>query len=110
MEGVWHPIIDEDKCTNCDFCYEFCPKGVYIKDNEKVVVENPSSCVDGCHGCEWQCQSGAIRFPEPITKEYVTKVIRWSKKKNKKVSSEFLDYALKNHIIEECEINREIKA
>lgn len=105
LEGIWHPLIDMNKCTNCDFCYEFCPKGVFVKNDGNVIVKNHSQCVDGCHGCEWKCPSGAISFPKPITREYVVKVIRRSQEKGRNFPTDFVKYALDNNIINHKDID-----
>jgi NAD-dependent dihydropyrimidine dehydrogenase PreA subunit len=61
-EIKWFPRIDQDLCTQCGVCVEFCHKGVFAaKDRTEVV--RPHSCVVGCKGCESQCPSGAISFP-----------------------------------------------
>ncbi len=109
LEGIWHPLIDNEKCTNCGFCYNYCPKGVFEKNNQNIIVKNPADCVDGCHGCEWKCPGNAISFPKPITKEYVIKVIRWSKAKGRNVSKDFIKYALKNQIIQQDEVSKEMR-
>ncbi|KAB3539048.1 ferredoxin family protein [Alkaliphilus pronyensis] len=107
LKGIWHPVIDMSKCRNCGFCYEFCPKGVFVKSNAGVEVKNHSECVDGCHGCEWKCPSNAISFPEPITREYVVKVVRWSKDKGRAYPDAFVNYAIKNNIITEEDLKDE---
>ena len=64
----WYPTIDEDKCTGCGACVEFCSHGTYEFDeaNGKAKVAHPFNCVVGCTGCEPQCPVGAISFP-PLT-------------------------------------------
>ncbi|MBP1627373.1 MAG: 4Fe-4S ferredoxin iron-sulfur binding domain protein [Holophagaceae bacterium] len=90
---LWQPTIDETRCTACRICHDFCPKGVYgFTPGGKVVVKNGEQCVDGCHGCEWQCPSWAITFPEPITADYIAKAVDYYGKKGKPVPSTFTTY------------------
>ncbi len=77
IEGVWHPLIDKEKCLECDICYQFCPRGVYEKRDDIIKVQHPDRCVDRCHGCEWRCPEGAISFPEPFSLEYAKRTINY---------------------------------
>ena len=60
----WYPTIDEELCTNCGMCRDFCTHGVYANGEVRIVVASPNNCVVGCSGCVSQCTLGAIRFPE----------------------------------------------
>ena len=64
MSKGWYPVIDYDKCVGCMTCNDMCKHGVYKPDPEtgmpKVVYG--TGCVHGCHGCERQCPTGAIRY------------------------------------------------
>jgi NAD-dependent dihydropyrimidine dehydrogenase PreA subunit len=60
----WYPTIDEQLCTNCGVCVDFCTHGVYAVEDIRTVVTAPYSCIVGCSGCESQCAAGAIKFPE----------------------------------------------
>jgi NAD-dependent dihydropyrimidine dehydrogenase PreA subunit len=61
----WYPTIDYQKCQSCQVCLEFCPKGVFTRDDEgRVVVAHPYECVMLCSGCEIKCPQGAISFPD----------------------------------------------
>jgi NAD-dependent dihydropyrimidine dehydrogenase PreA subunit len=63
MSFGWYPIIDKEVCIVCSVCYDFCTHGVYEWDEEEgPIVVQPEGCVHGCHGCENQCPSGAIRY------------------------------------------------
>lgn len=68
-ELAWNPTIDEEKCINCNICYNFCPKSVYEKGENTPVVANPTKCVYLCTGCVKHCPEGAISFPDK--EEYV---------------------------------------
>jgi Fe-S-cluster-containing dehydrogenase component len=62
----------------------FCLKGVYaLNERGEVFVKDGFKCVNGCHGCEWQCPCMAITFPEPITEQYMIKVLTHYKEKGK---------------------------
>lgn len=64
-DSAWYPVIDEDRCTNCGQCFEFCLFGVYEKDSEeKVRVANPFSCKNNCPACARICPAAAIIFPK----------------------------------------------
>jgi NAD-dependent dihydropyrimidine dehydrogenase PreA subunit len=60
----WYPTIDEELCTNCGICVDFCTHGVYAVEDIRTVVVTPYNCVVGCSGRESQCTLGAIHFPE----------------------------------------------
>lgn len=69
MKGVerekipWFPSVDEEKCTGCGKCFEFCPHNVY-ELHEKSRVKNPYNCVVGCSTCKGLCPQEAISFPD----------------------------------------------
>ncbi len=61
----WYPVIDYDRCTNCQKCQNFCLFGVYETDDEgKVIVRNPANCKDLCPACARACPEHAIIFPK----------------------------------------------
>ena len=60
----WYPAINEELCTDCGVCVEFCPHGVYRVDNGRTIVTAPHNCVVGCSNCESLCEPRAIRFPD----------------------------------------------
>ena len=63
--GAWFPVIDPDRCTNCDQCRNFCLFDVYGKtDGGDIRVENPSACKPGCPACARICPAAAIIFPK----------------------------------------------
>jgi 2-oxoglutarate ferredoxin oxidoreductase subunit delta len=55
-----HPVVDYKKCKSNFVCLEVCPMGVFAKENNKIVVKNPSACI-GCRACEIQCPEKAIK-------------------------------------------------
>jgi NAD-dependent dihydropyrimidine dehydrogenase PreA subunit len=68
---AWFPVIDQERCSQCGQCFEFCLFGVYEKgESGDVVVANPLSCKNNCPACARICPEAAILFPkageEPI--------------------------------------------
>ena len=63
---VWHPTIDESKCTNCGLCLLSCGSGVFgfSASKNKYSVKNPGSCAVGCTTCGKVCPENAITFPD----------------------------------------------
>ncbi|NPV27559.1 MAG: ferredoxin family protein [Firmicutes bacterium] len=62
MAKDWYPIIDEEKCSGCLICANFCPHDVYEIVDERPLVVRPDNCISRCHGCENQCPELAIRY------------------------------------------------
>ncbi|MFW6389991.1 MAG: 4Fe-4S dicluster domain-containing protein [Halanaerobiales bacterium] len=64
-EIPWYPEVDEEKCTGCKTCVEFCSHDTYKwnEKKEKPVVVNPYNCIVGCSSCRNQCPVEAIEFP-----------------------------------------------
>lgn len=61
----WFPVIDYERCENCQQCLGFCLFGVYgLSADGKVQVQNPASCKTGCPACARVCPSAAIIFPK----------------------------------------------
>ena len=60
MEG-WRnekPIVDLDKCINCNLCYLVCPEGVIYLDNNKVQIDY--RFCKGCGICSEECTKKCI--------------------------------------------------
>jgi 2-oxoglutarate ferredoxin oxidoreductase subunit delta len=77
LRGTVH--ILEERCKGCDFCVEFCPRGVLansqrfnMKGYHPPDIVEPDACT-GCHLCEIICPEFAIgveeRREEPIDGE-----------------------------------------
>jgi len=61
----WFPVIDYDRCENCQQCLGFCLFGVYaVGPDGRVRVSNPARCKTGCPACARVCPSVAIIFPK----------------------------------------------
>ena len=56
------PEINQDNCTGCGDCVDFCPTGAVAIVNDKAVIVKPEAC-DYCTECENICPNGAIRCP-----------------------------------------------
>ncbi len=52
------PVLDENKCVGCYYCYLCCPEGVIYK-KEKVVAIDYAFC-KGCGICARICSKKAI--------------------------------------------------
>ena len=76
----WHPIIDEEKCTNCGLCLLTCGAGVfgYEKPINRFFVLNPGNCTLGCTTCGKVCPEAAISFPES-SKVFIRNIIKQGK-------------------------------
>lgn len=63
-EIPWYPTIDEDLCTNCGACLDFCSNEVFEQGDMTTIVTNPYNCVVGCSACAKECPVAAISFPK----------------------------------------------
>jgi len=59
-------LIIEERCKGCEFCVEFCPRGVLqmsrrfnVKGYHPPEITDESQCVN-CHFCEVLCPEFAI--------------------------------------------------
>ncbi|MDD3893523.1 MAG: ferredoxin family protein [Syntrophomonadaceae bacterium] len=64
MSFSWYPLVDNQRCSGCSVCYDFCPHDVYEWDvsKEKPLVVKPENCIHNCHGCEDKCPAQAIKY------------------------------------------------
>lgn len=61
----WFPVIDYDRCTQCNQCMGFCLFDVYGRSpGGKVQVEKPANCKTDCPACARVCPEMAILFPK----------------------------------------------
>lgn len=65
-EIPWYPTLNEDLCSGCQSCVDFCASGVFRFDETlgRAVVAQPYNCVVYCTGCVNTCPSEAISFPK----------------------------------------------
>ena len=60
--GGWateQPVRDDVKCTQCLFCYFFCPDAAVIAQGQKVAAFDYEHC-KGCGICAKECPADAI--------------------------------------------------
>lgn len=89
----WHPIIDEDRCVGCGFCFTTCGRDVfdYDKERKKAIVARPLQCMVGCTSCEIWCIFDAISFPDKkVVRDFIKekKIIPQVRKELEKKLSE----------------------
>ncbi len=61
----WFPVIDSERCSQCQQCLGFCLFGVYaLAADGKVVVQQPMACKTYCPACARICPQAAIVFPK----------------------------------------------
>ena len=56
--GELKPVLDNEKCTECLFCWVYCPDGAILWDGEKVSIKY--DYCKGCGICEKACPFDAI--------------------------------------------------
>lgn len=59
----WYPVIDDQECTGCGACMEFCANDIFELSDGIMKVKNPLNCVVGCDKCASECQTSALSFP-----------------------------------------------
>ena len=64
-------IIDYEKCTLCNVCYERCPEDVFALDADKApFVKYPYECWY-CGACYIDCKEEAITLETPVFMRFV---------------------------------------
>ncbi len=61
---AWYPVIDKDRCSECEKCHDFCLFGVYAVEDGRVWVKQPQQCKNNCPACARICPSKAVIFPK----------------------------------------------
>lgn len=84
-EIPWYPTIDEDLCTGCEECLDFCANDVFELNEDEMVmtVKNPYNCVVGCNRCAEFCATDALTFP---SKEELVATLRELRARYSKVA------------------------
>lgn len=62
--GSWRtfrPVVDKNKCTNCLFCWIYCPDSSVIVKEEKMAGFDYAHC-KGCGICSKVCPVKAINM------------------------------------------------
>ena len=62
--GSWRlnkPIIDLERCTNCFFCWMFCPDSAILVTDHKVSGVDYEHC-KGCGICSVECPVKCIEM------------------------------------------------
>lgn len=61
---AWYPVIDKERCAECEKCHDFCLFGVYTIREGRVKVAQPQNCKNNCPACARICPAKAIIFPK----------------------------------------------
>lgn len=56
------PIVNEEKCKNCNICYMYCPDGVIAKGESHVTLDY--DFCKGCGICVKVCPFDAMRMED----------------------------------------------
>jgi NAD-dependent dihydropyrimidine dehydrogenase PreA subunit len=59
-------VIEEDKCTGCGICVDYCHVDAIAVNPDTGVVEilDLDTCIE-CHSCQQNCPQGAIKvYPQ----------------------------------------------
>ncbi len=57
---IFRPIVDNKKCTGCQFCWLYCPDAAITMDENNKPVIN-LEYFKGCMICEENCPANAIK-------------------------------------------------
>ena len=59
MDNWSIPIIDQERCTGCGMCVEYCPTNAVTMIDRQPVIHKPRLCAY-CGLCEDSCPEDAI--------------------------------------------------
>ena len=57
---IYRPVINHERCSNCGFCWMYCPEGVIQKINNEYIIDY--EYCKGCGICANQCRTGSIKM------------------------------------------------
>ncbi|MHA1543130.1 MAG: 4Fe-4S dicluster-binding protein [Candidatus Hodarchaeales archaeon] len=63
--GNWRtfrPVVDNEKCIKCYFCYMYCPEGTISVNDETGFVEIDYDYCKGCSICANNCPKKCIEM------------------------------------------------
>ena len=63
--GDWRtfrPVVDNEKCIKCYFCYMYCPEGTISVNDETGFVEIDYDYCKGCGICATNCPKKCIEM------------------------------------------------
>ena len=63
--GEWRtfkPVIDQEKCIKCYFCYMYCPEGTVLVDDKTGLVCYDYEYCKGCGICAEMCPKKCIEM------------------------------------------------
>jgi len=63
-------MIDEDACTGCGICLEWCPTDAIVLSEEELAVRDENACF-GCGVCARFCPEEAISLKEGLRKVFI---------------------------------------
>jgi 2-oxoacid:acceptor oxidoreductase delta subunit (pyruvate/2-ketoisovalerate family) len=69
--GNWRtekPVIDLKRCTNCMICWVYCPEGVILAKDGKIIGIDLEHC-KGCGICSVECPTKVIEMVKESEKE-----------------------------------------
>ncbi|HBQ29460.1 MAG TPA: 4Fe-4S ferredoxin [Desulfotomaculum sp.] len=57
---VYVTKINKELCKRCGICVQFCPQGVFIRDEEGYPVVKEQEKCTGCLSCFYYCPDFAV--------------------------------------------------
>jgi ferredoxin len=71
INSTYHlSVIDENACTGCGICLEWCPTDAISLEDDAVAVRDESACL-GCGVCSRFCPEEAIFLQEGLRKVFI---------------------------------------
>jgi len=71
INSTYHlAVIDEETCTGCGTCVDWCPTDAITLDDEGVARRDEDACI-GCGVCARFCPEEAISLEEGLRRVFV---------------------------------------